>query len=175
MYCIVLKIFYIFASSNNIIKSYKTFIIMKKVISVHLGNKMFQIEEDAYAYLNNVLNSQWKKQELEVQVAERLEQKLTGGKSVITYPDVVDVLYQFGFSASDYQSATAFLREKRLYRQPKNKMIAGVCTGLGEYFEIDPVIVRVLFVAILFAGTIGFWLYIILWIIVPSVPPKLNA
>jgi len=148
---------------------------MKKVISIHLNNKMFQIEEDAYAYLNNVLNSQWKKQELEAQIAERLEQKLIGSKTVVTYPDVVDALYQLGFSASEYQSATATLREKRLYRQPKNKMIGGVCTGLGEYFEIDPVIARVLFVATFFAGGIGFWLYVILWIIVPKTPKPLSA
>ena len=147
---------------------------MKKIISIHLNNKMFQIEEDAYSYLNHVLNSQWKKQELEVQVTERLEQKLSGGKTVITYPDVVDALYQLGFSATEYRSATAPLREKRLYRQPANKMIGGVCTGLGEYFDIDPVIIRVLFVIALFLGTMGFWLYIILWIIVPNFPKSLN-
>jgi len=147
---------------------------MKKIIAIHLNNKMFQIEEDAYSYLNSVLNNQWKKQELEAQVAERLEQKLDGGKTVITYPDVVDALYQLGFSASEYQSATATLREKRLYRQTKDKMIGGVCTGLGEYFEIDPVILRVLFVAILLIG-MGFLLYIILWIIIPKVPKTLTA
>ena len=148
---------------------------MKKVISIHLANKMFQIEEDAYTYLNNVLNSQWKKQELEAQVAERLEQKLVGGKMVVTYPDVVDVLYQLGFSASEYQSSTAWFREKRLLRQPKDKMIGGVCTGIAEYFDIDPVIIRVIFVLALFMGTMGFWLYIILWIIVPLNSIKLNA
>ena len=145
---------------------------MKKVISVHLSNKMFQIEEDAYTYLNHALNHQWKKQELEAQVAEQLEQKLAGGKTVITYPDVVDALYQLGFSAAEYQSATS-LREKRLYRQPKDKMIGGVCTGLSEYFEIDPVLVRVLFVIAFFMFW-GFWAYIILWIIVPQAPDSLN-
>ena len=147
---------------------------MKKVISVHLAGKMFQIEEDAYTYLNNVLSGQWKKQELEAQIAERLEQKLHAGKSVITYPDVVDVLYQLGFSASEYRGAAGLFREKRLYRQPKDKMIGGVCTGLGEYFEIDPVIARVLFVIVFFFGTMGFWLYVILWIIVPKVPQMIS-
>jgi len=147
---------------------------MKKVISIHLNNKMFQIEEDAYAYLNNVLSNQWKKQELEAQIAERLEQKLIGSKIIITYPDVVDVLYQLGFSASDYQAHTATLREKRLYRQPKDKMIGGVCTGLGEYFEIDPVILRVIFVLGFFMIW-GFWAYIIMWIIVPKAPNSLTV
>ena len=146
---------------------------MKKVISVHLSGKMFQIEEDAYTYLNNVLSGQWKKQELEAQIAGRLEQKLTGGRMVVTYPDVVDALYQLGFSAADYQSGTtSSLRDKRLYRQMNSKMIGGVCMGLSEYFEIDPVIIRVLFVFAFFLG-MGFLLYIILWIIVPKNPQKL--
>jgi len=146
---------------------------MKKVISVHLAGKMFQIEEDAYTYLNNVLSGQWKKEELEAQIAERLEQKLNSSKTVVIYPDVVDVLYQLGISVSEFQRAAAFVRDKRLYRQPKNKMIGGVCTGLSEYFDIDPVIIRVLFVASLFIG-MGFLLYIILWIIIPKVPKSLS-
>ena len=145
---------------------------MKKVISVHLDGKMFQIEEDAYSHLNNVLSSQWKKQELESQVAGLLEKKLVGGKTFITYPDVVDALYQLGFSAADNQSFSSFLRDKRLFRQPKDKMIGGVCTGLGEYFGIDPVIARVLFIIALFMFSMGFWLYIILWIIIPKAPSK---
>jgi len=148
---------------------------MKKVISIHLADKMFQIEEDAYTYLNNVLSGQWKKQELEAQVAERLEQKLNSSKTVIIYPDVVDVLYQLGFSASEYQSAKSTLREKRMYRQPKDKMIGGVCSGLSEYFEIDPVILRVLFVCAFFMGGMGFFLYIVLWILIPKVPKSLFA
>jgi phage shock protein PspC (stress-responsive transcriptional regulator) len=148
---------------------------MKKVISVHLANKMFQIEEDAYAYLNNVLSSQWKKSELEAQVAEKLEQRLNAGKTVITYPDVVDALYQLGFSASDYQSVTEPLRNKRLYRSRSGKMIGGVCAGLADFFEIDPVILRVLFVVAFFLGAMGFWLYILLWIIVPATPKSLTS
>ena len=136
---------------------------------------MFQIEEDAYTFLNNVLSSQWKKQELEAQVAERLEQKLSASKTVIIFPDVVDVLYQLGISASDYQSTSYAFREKRLYRQSKDKMIGGVCMGLGEYFDIDPVIMRVLFVIALFLGTMGFWIYVILWIIIPKAPRVFNA
>ena len=146
---------------------------MKKVISVHLSGKLFQMEEDAYAYLNNVLNNQWKKKELEATIAELLEKKLTGGKTVINYPDVVDVLYQLGFSASDSQSAASSINGKKLYRQTKNKLIGGVCSGLGEYFEIDPVIVRVLFVVALILATTGFWAYILLWIIVPKAPNTL--
>ena len=140
---------------------------MKKVFSIHLAGKMFQIEEDAYTYLNNVLSSQWSKHDLEAQVADRLSEKLTSSKIVITYPDVVDVLYQLGFSTSENQWSMGSFRNKRLYRQPKDKMLGGVCTGLGEYFEIDPVILRILFVISLFMFW-GFWAYIIMWIVVPN-------
>jgi len=143
---------------------------MKKIISIHLANKVFQMEEDAYSYLDSVLNGQWKKQELEAQVAERFEAKLNANKTVITYPDVVEVLYNLGFSVSANSSASDTLRNKKLYRQMKNKTLGGVCTGLSEFFEIDPVIIRVLFVVAFFFGSIGFWLYLILWIVVPKAP-----
>lgn len=67
--------------------------------------------------------------------------------------------------------------EKRLYRSYTDKMLGGVCGGLGEYFDIDPVIIRVLFVvAVLFGGG-GVLAYIILWIVIPQKPftiPKMN-
>ena len=56
---------------------------------------------------------------------------------------------------------------KRLYRSRKEKMIAGVCGGLAEYFGIDPVFVRALFIIAVFAEGIGLIAYIILWIIAP--------
>ena len=58
--------------------------------------------------------------------------------------------------------------QKRLYRSRKNRMIAGVCGGLAEYFDIDPVIMRVLFVVITLGGGFGIIGYILLWIIVPE-------
>jgi len=57
--------------------------------------------------------------------------------------------------------------EKRLYRSRTDRMIAGVCGGLGEYFGIDPVIVRIVFVLIALANGIGLLAYLILWVIVP--------
>lgn len=59
---------------------------------------------------------------------------------------------------------------KKLNRSVKDKVIGGVAGGLAEYFEIDPVIVRVLFVVSLFFHGAGFIAYIILWIIVPEAP-----
>jgi phage shock protein C len=58
--------------------------------------------------------------------------------------------------------------QKRLYRSTKDRMLAGVCGGLAEYFEIDPVIMRVLFVVITLGAGVGILGYIILWIVVPE-------
>lgn len=57
---------------------------------------------------------------------------------------------------------------KRLYRSSKNKMVGGVCGGLAEYFNIDPVIFRIIFVILLLPGGLpGFIPYLVLWLIVP--------
>jgi phage shock protein C len=56
---------------------------------------------------------------------------------------------------------------KRLYRS-KEKMVAGVCAGLAEYLNIDPTIMRILFVVIAFAGGASLLAYLIMWIIVPE-------
>jgi phage shock protein C len=56
----------------------------------------------------------------------------------------------------------------RLYRSSTNSMIAGVAGGFGEYFNIDPVIIRVIFVALFLGFGSGLLLYLLLWIIVPK-------
>lgn len=56
----------------------------------------------------------------------------------------------------------------KLYRSEKNRVIAGVCGGLGEYFEIDPVILRIILVLITIFGGSGLLIYLILWVVIPS-------
>ena len=59
--------------------------------------------------------------------------------------------------------------EKKLYRSHSDRMIAGVCGGLGEYLDVDPVWIRLGLVMMLFGGAgMGFWIYIILWVIMPA-------
>jgi phage shock protein C len=60
----------------------------------------------------------------------------------------------------------------KLYRSKNNRIIAGVCSGIGEYFKVDPTVVRLLwlFVSILSAGAGGVIAYIIAWIIIPEEP-----
>ena len=57
---------------------------------------------------------------------------------------------------------------KKLYRSKENRKVAGVCGGIGEYFDIDPTLVRLLAVALVFAGGSGVLGYIVAWIIVPE-------
>lgn len=60
---------------------------------------------------------------------------------------------------------------KRLFRSTDNRMIAGVCGGIAEYFDIDPVLVRIIAVILLLPGGLpGFLPYVILWIVVPPKP-----
>jgi phage shock protein C len=59
---------------------------------------------------------------------------------------------------------------KRLYRSKKDRVISGICGGIGEYFNIDPVIVRVIAVALLFMGGAGIIAYIIGIFIIPEAP-----
>ncbi len=60
---------------------------------------------------------------------------------------------------------------KRLYRSRTERQIAGVCGGLAEYLNFDPTIMRLIFVLGFFlTGSATFWLYIVLWLIVPENP-----
>ena len=61
---------------------------------------------------------------------------------------------------------------KRLYRSKEDRMIAGVCGGIAEYFSIDPVWVRLIMVLLVFIDGIGILAYIIAWIIVPENPSQ---
>ena len=56
---------------------------------------------------------------------------------------------------------------KKLYRSKDYRLIAGVCGGLGEYFDIDPIIFRMIFIALLINGGAGIIIYILMWIFVP--------
>lgn len=59
---------------------------------------------------------------------------------------------------------------KRLYRSSENKVIAGVCGGIAEYFNIDPVIPRIVFLLIALPGGISVLVYFIFWILMPKKP-----
>jgi phage shock protein PspC (stress-responsive transcriptional regulator) len=56
---------------------------------------------------------------------------------------------------------------KKLYRSKEDLKIAGVCGGLGEYFNVDPVFIRILFILFIPIGGLGILLYIIMWMMTP--------
>lgn len=56
---------------------------------------------------------------------------------------------------------------KRLFRSRENKIIGGVCGGLGEYLDVDPVLIRLIWGALFFLGGVGLFGYIIAWLIIP--------
>lgn len=57
---------------------------------------------------------------------------------------------------------------KKLHRSQDQKMLGGVCGGLGEYFNIDPTIVRIIFIAFALIAGGGLLLYLILWLLIPQ-------
>ncbi len=166
---------------------------MKKTVSINLKGINFIIEEDAYELLQDyldrlerTLNNQEGAKEIiedvELRIAEICSSKLNDQKTVIELADIQEILARLGDPSdyvevdedetgrSTYDSANTGNqhKERRLFRDTENAAIAGVCQGIANFFSIDVVIIRALFVVFfLFAG-FGFPLYIILWIIVPS-------
>lgn len=63
--------------------------------------------------------------------------------------------------------------QKRLYRSRDDQMIAGVCAGLAEYLDVDPVLVRLAMVLFTLAGGSGIIIYVIAWIIMPERPEEM--
>ncbi len=62
------------------------------------------------------------------------------------------------------------MNTQRLYRSRKDRMIGGVCGGLANFFNIDPTIVRLIFVLLFLTGSAGFWIYLILLVVIPEEP-----
>jgi phage shock protein C len=62
------------------------------------------------------------------------------------------------------------MQNQRLYRSQNERMLAGVCGGLGKFFGIDPTIMRLIFVVLALMGGPGLLIYIIMWIVVPEEP-----
>lgn len=146
---------------------------MKKVITIHINGILFNMEEDAFATMRESLFRQGKQGDklTETQLADKFNQLLVSGKQVITLADVQMVLPQLGLRV-EYNSGNTSnpfdLTSKRVYRKESDKVIGGVCSGLAEYFGIDPAIIRILFIALFFGFGSGLLFYILLWIILPA-------
>lgn len=162
---------------------------MKKTISVHLGGRLFNIEEAAYNQLHKYLNTirgyftdresaEEILSDIELRIAELFEERVHAAKEVITERDVEDIIaimgqpedYFDGEDAEDEKSQTHERRSnpKQVFRDPDNKVLAGVCGGLGAYLGIDPIILRALFIIVtIFYGS-GVIVYLVLALIIPK-------
>ncbi len=67
------------------------------------------------------------------------------------------------------------MNSKKMYRSRDEKMIAGVCGGIAEYLGVDPTVVRILFVFLLFLGGNGLFLYLILMFLMPQKPVEITT
>lgn len=157
---------------------------MKKVVNAGIGGRSFTVDEDAYRRLDSYLTlfkSRLKEDspaeviaELEERIAELFAAEVgTAGQRVVDINLVDKVISQLGMpdgspmpGAPQPEEAAKPLR--KLYRDPMNSRLAGVCSGLALYFDVDITLVRIIMLAALFAGSLGFWLYIILWIAEPK-------
>ena len=170
--------------------------IMKKTVSVNIKGINFLIEEDAYETLERYLNRLKQNlhnqegadeivEDIEIRIAELCSKKLDDTKEVVELQDIQSILETLGDPAqfidddneksshkeqSDYSEYeyTHSKKEKRLFRDTDNAQIAGVCQGIANFFNIDVVIIRVVWALIFFFGGFGFLLYVILWIVVPK-------
>jgi phage shock protein PspC (stress-responsive transcriptional regulator) len=157
---------------------------MNEVTQIHLGRTAFTIAVDAQKELRDYLaaiKAQVGKdgadvlEEIELRMAELLSERGITGDKVVVAKDIAFLREQLGepsdFSEDDSKQAAAPSAEetpRRLFRDTDNAMVAGVAAGLANYFDIDAVIVRIIFVALVFAGGSGVLIYILLWLLVPE-------
>lgn len=160
---------------------------MNKTVNINIGGLFFHIDEDAYQKLSryfdaikrSLSNSSGQDEimkDIEMRVAELLTDKQKSDKHVINSKDVDDVVSIMG-QPEDYridddtqepnQINYTYNRSKKLYRDKDNGLIGGVCTGLGHYFGIDAVWIKIVFLLLAFTS-FGIIAYIILWIATPK-------
>ena len=162
---------------------------MNRTITMNLSGIIFHIEEDAYEKLNKYLstirgyfNTTEGRDEImgdiESRIAEMLQEKVSQAKQAVLLADVESVIAVMGkpedFAADNEQKETQPKQEtvyepryRRLFRDPDDKLVGGVCSGISNYFDIDPIWIRLAFAIALFVFGSGFLLYLILWCIIP--------
>lgn len=162
---------------------------MKKTVTANISGIVFHIDEDAYERLGKYLSSvkahlkdedgsEEILSDIENRIAEMFQQRLSLYKTVIILSDVNEVIAQLGEpeqfeeDAGDQKkksktSSSAEEGNRRLYRDPDDKIVAGVAGGIASFFAIDPTWIRAAFIIFTFLYGFGPLLYIIMWIIVP--------
>lgn len=165
---------------------------MKKTVSVNIKGTNFIIEEDAYELLQDyidrltvVLKNEEGSleiiEDIELRIAEICSSKLNDNKTVIELADIEEILEALGdpseyvegedysedSSGSESKQSTFNKTDRRLFRDIDGATLGGVCSGIANYFNIDIVIVRAVFVVLGLFGGFGIPLYLVLWVIIP--------
>ena len=163
---------------------------MNKTVNINLAGTFFHIDENAYLKLQRYLeaikrsftDSQGRNEiiaDIEARIAELFNERVQNEKQVISIKEVEEVITIMG-QPEDYivdeeifedepkrqysQSST----HRKLFRDTDNAYIGGVSAGLGHYFGIDALWIRLIWVALLFGAGSGVLVYIILWILMPA-------
>ena len=167
---------------------------MNKTVTINISGIIFHIEEDAYQTLSNYLSTikgYFSKTDggneimtdIEARIAELLQQKINLNKQVVLMADVENVMQIMGkpeeFASDDnnqnnnsnneqhYKDANTEKTKRRLFRNPDEKAIGGVCSGIAAYFDIDTIWVRLAMFLLIFFGGLSLWVYLVMWIIIP--------
>ncbi|MES2890526.1 MAG: PspC domain-containing protein [Bacteroidota bacterium] len=170
---------------------------MKQVININFHGQVVPIEVSAFELLKNYTdslsryfaNEEGKEEiinDIESRIGELFQERLKKGATCITDDDVNAIIKSMGrpeeFEDADEPSSArqssqsaasepfvvGTTKNKRLVRTENDKVIGGVCGGLANYFGMDPMIVRIIFVIVAMAFGTGLLAYLILWIAVPS-------
>ena len=160
---------------------------MNKTTSINLGGFFFHIDEDAYNRLNNYLQAVKRSlspegreeiiKDIENRIAELFQEKLGTNKQVIGLLEVEEIITIMGqpedYKIEDEQASSSTdntfeypYNSKKLYRDKDNALVGGVLSGLGHYLGVDPLWLRIIMVILLFGFGTGFFVYIILWILI---------
>ena len=159
---------------------------MNKTININLAGIIFHLDEVAFekfkTYLSNVKIALGKEEsgeeiiaDIEARIAEIFNLRMKeNGSQVVDLSDVEFIIETLGqpeafVDESENDESTSSSKEtRRFFRNPDEKVIGGVCSGIGAYFDVDPVWIRVLFLILLFFTGIGFITYVILWAAIPE-------
>lgn len=163
---------------------------MKKTIQTNIGGYVFHMDEDAYdilksyieilkAHFSNEEGAEEIMQDIEQRIAEIFKDTLKNNREVVSLHDVQamieimgkpEIITEENNEANHTKQTSSHITAgpKRLYRDPDNKVLGGVCGGLGAYFGIDPVIFRLIFGILFIVWGTGFLIYFLLWIAMPK-------
>jgi phage shock protein PspC (stress-responsive transcriptional regulator)/vacuolar-type H+-ATPase subunit H len=161
---------------------------MNKTVTININGIFFHIDEKAYEILNDYLETlkshfaatEGKEeilQDIESRISEILQSKIDDQKQVILEEDVNEVIGILGkpkdisdtsATESTNNENSGYSRKRRLYRDDDDKILGGVCSGLGYYFDVDPLWFRLAFLISLFVFGSSVLIYFALWIIIPK-------